>query len=168
MFEYLRDSAAGNALFMLYKALKHQMEKGPIDAVTAEARNTLSEDRLLRENVEATVLVRVLSEHFGMFFHESHFLVIKCFCMSQSYKLITGSSLYSICFCFFMIKWRLSWFQSLTVFEENKSITCKMLSSDSISQAKEKALDALYKNIPYSKRPSLYDVNLGELKYYRL
>lgn len=106
MFEYLRDSAAGNALFMLHKALKHQMEKGPIDAVTAEARNTLSEDRLLRENIEPTVL-------------------------------------------------------NLTVFEENRSVACKMLSSDSISQAKEKALDALYKNIAYSKRPSLYDANLA-------
>ena len=38
---------------------------------------------------------------------------------------------------------------------------CKMLDCDTISQAKEKALDAVFKNMPYSQRPSLIDVDLG-------
>lgn len=57
MYEYL-PKQSGKALFMLYKAMKHQTEKGPIDAITMEARYSLSEDRLLRENkLEATTMV---------------------------------------------------------------------------------------------------------------
>lgn len=62
MFGYLKTHA-GHALFMLYKAVKHQTEKGPIDAVTAEARYSLSEDRLLREKLEAKTLVSHWSIH---------------------------------------------------------------------------------------------------------
>ena len=42
---------------MLNKAIKHQTEKGPIDAVTADARYSLSEDKLLREKLEPKTLV---------------------------------------------------------------------------------------------------------------
>ena len=41
-------------------------------------------------------------------------------------------------------------------------ITTKMLDCDTITQAKEKALDAIYMNMPHSKRPSVFDVDLGE------
>lgn len=57
MYDYLCNNSAGRTLFMLFKALKHQTEKGPVDAVTAEAKNTLSEDRLLREKVDPITLV---------------------------------------------------------------------------------------------------------------
>ena len=40
---------------MLFKALKQQSEKGPVDAVTGEARYSLSEDKLLRQAVEFKV-----------------------------------------------------------------------------------------------------------------
>ena len=43
---------------MLYKAIKHQTEKGPVDVITAEARYSLSEDRLLRQKIEFNVIVR--------------------------------------------------------------------------------------------------------------
>ena len=45
-------------MFLLYKAIKHQTEKGPVDAITSEARYSLSEDRLLREKIEPKTLVR--------------------------------------------------------------------------------------------------------------
>ena len=48
---------AGKSLFMLHKAIKHQTEKGVIDAITAEARYSLSEDRLLREKMDPKTLV---------------------------------------------------------------------------------------------------------------
>ena len=38
----------------------------------------------------------------------------------------------------------------------------KVLDCDSISQVKEKILDALYKNAPFSKRPDKDDNELGE------
>ena len=41
---------------MLFKAVKQQTEKGPVDAVTGEARYSLSEDKLLRQAVEFKVL----------------------------------------------------------------------------------------------------------------
>lgn len=41
-------------------------------------------------------------------------------------------------------------------------VPIKMLDCDSITQAKEKVLDALYKNCPASKRPQLTEVDLSE------
>ncbi|KAJ8682893.1 hypothetical protein QAD02_018685 [Eretmocerus hayati] len=51
MYNYLKDYA-GSSLFLLFKAIKHQIEKGPVDAVTNDARYSLSEERLLREQIE--------------------------------------------------------------------------------------------------------------------
>lgn len=48
---------AGTALFLLFKAIKHQVEKGPVDAITHDARYSLSEERLLREQVEFSPVV---------------------------------------------------------------------------------------------------------------
>jgi len=56
MYGYLKKHVA-RAMFMLYKAIKHQTEKGPVDAVTCDARYALSEDRLLRENTDYRPLV---------------------------------------------------------------------------------------------------------------
>ena len=61
MYGHLTKHVA-RALFMLYKAIKHQTEKGPVDAVTFDARYALSEDRLLRENTECRPLVKQLPQ----------------------------------------------------------------------------------------------------------
>ena len=50
MYGYLRDTA-GERLFFLFQALKHQIDKGPVDQLTNDARYSLSEERLLRENI---------------------------------------------------------------------------------------------------------------------
>lgn len=52
------QDCAGEPLFMLYCAIKQQMEKGPIDAITGEARYSLSEDKLIRQQIEYKTLVR--------------------------------------------------------------------------------------------------------------
>ena len=49
--------------------------------------------------------------------------------------------------------------------ESGDDIPIRMLDCDSITQAKEKVLDALYKNNPASKRPQLTEVDLS--KYMR-
>ncbi|XP_077863872.1 LOW QUALITY PROTEIN: plexin-A2-like, partial [Saccoglossus kowalevskii] len=41
----------GSPIFFLYKALKHQIEKGPVDAVTGFAKYSLNDDYLLREHI---------------------------------------------------------------------------------------------------------------------
>ncbi|KAM3847668.1 plexin-B3 isoform 1-T5 [Vipera latastei] len=62
LYSYLRE-VAGEPLYMLFRAIKYQVDKGPVDAVTGKAKRTLNDSRLLREDVEyrpltLTVLVR--------------------------------------------------------------------------------------------------------------
>jgi plexin B len=40
-------------------------------------------------------------------------------------------------------------------------VPIKVLSCDSITQVKEKIVDQFYKNIPFSKRPSIDDFDIG-------
>ena len=49
MYDYMKNYA-GSQLFLLFSAIKHQIEKGPIDSITHDARYSLSEERLLREH----------------------------------------------------------------------------------------------------------------------
>ena len=39
-------------------------------------------------------------------------------------------------------------------------ITCRVLDCDTITQVKEKCLDYIYKNTPFSHRPSVHDIEL--------
>lgn len=48
---------AGSSLYVLYRAMKLHVEKGPVDCMTGDARYTLSEDKLLRDKVDAKLLV---------------------------------------------------------------------------------------------------------------
>ena len=42
---------------MLFSAIKHQIDKGPVDAISSDARYSLSEDKLIRQQVGYRVLV---------------------------------------------------------------------------------------------------------------
>lgn len=44
----------------------------------------------------------------------------------------------------------------------DEKIQCKVLDCDTISQVKSKILDALFKNTPFSMRPSIHEVDLGK------
>jgi len=57
MYDHLRHQAPGKALYTLYQAIKCQTEKGAVDAITGEARYSINDLRLLRENVEPKQLV---------------------------------------------------------------------------------------------------------------
>ncbi|XP_076858316.1 plexin-A2-like isoform X2 [Brachyhypopomus gauderio] len=106
--KFLKE-CAGEPLFMLYCAIKQQMEKGPIDSITGEARYSLSEDKLIRQQID--------------------------------YKTLTLSC--------------------VNPGNENSAeIPVKVLNCDTITQVKEKILDAIYKNIPYSQRPRAGDMDL--------
>uniref|UniRef100_A0A8C5U2S9 Sema domain-containing protein n=1 Tax=Malurus cyaneus samueli TaxID=2593467 RepID=A0A8C5U2S9_9PASS len=96
-------------LFMLYCAIKQQMEKGPIDAITGEARYSLSEDKLIRQQIEYKTLI------------------LNCVNPDN---------------------------------ENSPEIPVKVLNCDTITQVKEKILDAVYKNVPYSQRPRAVDMDL--------
>ncbi|XP_062853456.1 plexin-A1b [Trichomycterus rosablanca] len=106
--KFLKE-CAGEPLFMLYCAMKQQMEKGPIDAITGEARYSLSEDKLIRQQID--------------------------------YKTLT--------------------LHCVNPENENASeVTVKCLNCDTITQVKEKLLDAVYKGSPYSQRPKAGDMDL--------
>lgn len=106
MYDYLKEYA-GSSLFLLFKAIKHQIEKGMVDAITHDARYSLSEERLLRGQIENN-------------------------------------------------------FVTLHIVQDDldEKIQCKVLDCDTISQVKSKILDALFKNTPFSMRPSVHEVDL--------
>ncbi|TRY87919.1 hypothetical protein DNTS_005224, partial [Danionella cerebrum] len=65
LYTFLRDTA-GESFYMLFRAIKHQVDKGPVDAVTGKAKYTLNDNRLLREDVEyRTLTLNVLSSSGG-------------------------------------------------------------------------------------------------------
>ncbi|XP_036388772.1 plexin-A2-like, partial [Megalops cyprinoides] len=108
LHKFLKE-CAGEPLFMLYCAIKQQMEKGPIDAITGEARYSLSEDKLIRQQIEYKTLI------------------LNCVNPDN---------------------------------ENSPEIPVKVLNCDTITQVKEKILDAVYKNMPYSQRPRAVDMDL--------
>lgn len=46
--------------------------------------------------------------------------------------------------------------------ENAPEVTVKTLNCDTVTQVKEKLLDAVYKGTPYSQRPKASDMDLGE------
>uniref|UniRef100_A0AAQ5Z0H8 Sema domain-containing protein n=1 Tax=Amphiprion ocellaris TaxID=80972 RepID=A0AAQ5Z0H8_AMPOC len=96
LYQFLRDTA-GEPLYKLYKALKHQVEKGPVDAKVKKAKYTLNDTGLLGDDVEYSVLV---TAEIGIFL-------------------------------FFIFL-----------------------------QVKEKIIDQVYRNLPYSQRPKVDSVAL--------
>jgi len=51
LYKFLHE-CAGEPLYMLYHAIKQQVAKGPVDFVTFEARYSLSEEKLIRQQIE--------------------------------------------------------------------------------------------------------------------
>uniref|UniRef100_A0A671Y299 Plexin b2a, tandem duplicate 1 n=1 Tax=Sparus aurata TaxID=8175 RepID=A0A671Y299_SPAAU len=107
LYQFLRDTA-GEPLYKLYKALKHQVEKGPVDAKMKKAKYTLNDTGLLGDDVEYSVLTLQVLVH-----------------------------------------------------GEGPDVTpVKVLNCDTISQVKEKIIDQVYRNLPYSQRPKVECVAL--------
>ena len=69
MYGYI-ERRAGSSLFLLFKAIKCQVEKGPVDLYTQESKYSLSEEGLLREttcdysSVTCLVMQRELDEAY--------------------------------------------------------------------------------------------------------
>ncbi|XP_035935149.2 plexin-B1 [Halichoerus grypus] len=104
LYTFVRDSV-GEPLYMLFRGIKHQVDKGPVDSVTGKAKYTLNDNRLLREDVE--------------------------------YRPLTLNALLAVG----------------PGAGEAPGVPVKVLDCDTISQAKEKMLDQLYKGVPLAQRP---------------
>ena len=48
---------------MLYRAIKYQVDKGPVDAVTGKAKRTLNDSHLLREDIDYCSIVCLSFHH---------------------------------------------------------------------------------------------------------
>ncbi|XP_061662266.1 plexin-B3 isoform X3 [Syngnathoides biaculeatus] len=60
LYSFLKD-VVGEPLYMLYRAIKYQVDKGPVDAMTGKAKRTLNDSHLLREDIDyCTVTLNVL------------------------------------------------------------------------------------------------------------
>ncbi|XP_037335663.2 plexin-B1 [Pungitius pungitius] len=51
LYSFLKE-VAGEPLYMLYRAIKYQVDKGPVDMVTGKAKRTLNDSHLLREDID--------------------------------------------------------------------------------------------------------------------
>jgi len=76
MYDHLRHQAPGKALYTLYQAIKCQTEKGAVDAITGEARYSLNESRLLRENITAKQMVTVRTSLVHLFYSAEEIVVV--------------------------------------------------------------------------------------------
>ncbi|XP_028285692.1 plexin-B2b [Parambassis ranga] len=107
LYQFLKDSA-GEPLYKLFRAIKHQIEKGPVDATVKKAKYTLNDTGLLGDDVEYDILTLQV--------------------------LVQG---------------------------EGPDVTpVKVLNCDTISQVKEKIIEQVYRNLPYSMRPKVESVTL--------
>uniref|UniRef100_A0A8C5ABY0 Plexin B3 n=1 Tax=Gadus morhua TaxID=8049 RepID=A0A8C5ABY0_GADMO len=55
LYSFLK--VAGEPLYMLFRAIKYQVDKGPVDAVTGRAKRTLNDSHLLREDIDYRPMV---------------------------------------------------------------------------------------------------------------
>ncbi|XP_062374597.1 plexin-B2a [Sardina pilchardus] len=107
LYQFLKDTV-GEPLYKLFKAIKHQVEKGPVDAKMKKAKYTLNDTGLLGDDVE--------------------------YCVLTLQVLVHG---------------------------EGPDVTpVKVLNCDTISQVKEKIIEQVYRNLPYSQRPKVESVAL--------
>ncbi|KAL0968032.1 hypothetical protein UPYG_G00261380 [Umbra pygmaea] len=107
LYQFLKDSA-GEPLYKLFRAIKHQIEKGPVDVRVKKAKYTLNDTGLLGDDVE--------------------------YCVLTLQVLVQG---------------------------EGPDVTpVKVLNCDTVSQVKEKIIEAVYRNLPYSHRPMVDSVTL--------
>ncbi|XP_032810026.2 plexin-B1-like isoform X1 [Petromyzon marinus] len=108
LYKFLKDTA-GEPLFMLFRAIKQQVEKGPVDGVLRKAKYSLNDTRLLGEDVDyQSLVINATVENSG----------------------------------------------------EEGPVIVRVLDCDSIGQVKDKILDQVYRNVPYSQRPSVDTVEL--------
>lgn len=60
LYKFLRE-CAGEPLYLLFRAIKHQVDKGPVDCVTSEARYSLSEEKLIRQSIDYKIMTVYVS-----------------------------------------------------------------------------------------------------------
>jgi plexin A len=142
LYKFLKE-CAGEPLYMLYRAIKQQVDKGPVDAITAEARYSLSEEKLIRQSIVYKHMVRPI-------FLDPYFVLtlLNCFFNLQFQTIFVSMS------------HQTTYMTGLDLNQENTDVPVKVLDCDTITQVKEKALDTIYRATYYSQRPRKEDLDL--------
>uniref|UniRef100_A0A183SDB6 Sema domain-containing protein n=1 Tax=Schistocephalus solidus TaxID=70667 RepID=A0A183SDB6_SCHSO len=125
LFNFIKDQIGGQ-LFFLYRALLQQLNTGPQDVVTGNARYTLDTGTLLKTDFLSPQIV-------SCFYN---FILQK-----ECVLLVTDP-------------------EGLFNFGQEK-LSVKVLLCDTITQAKAKILDAIYRNVPYSQQIKPQEVQLA-------
>ncbi|KAL5113085.1 Plexin-B1 [Taenia crassiceps] len=115
LYNFIREHAAEH-LFILYRALRQQINTGPRDAVTGLARYTLDAATLLKSDLLSRPIILLVVDPEGLF----------------------GP----LC---------------------PANMAVRVLSCDTVTQAKEKILDAIYRNTPYKSQLRPTDVHLKKI-----
>lgn len=67
------QEVAGEPLYKLYRAIKYQVDKGPVDAVTGKAKRTLNDSHLLREDIDYCSVVSLCNTSISVL-HKTNLL----------------------------------------------------------------------------------------------
>lgn len=213
LHKFLKENV-GEPLYMLYRAMKFQMDKGPVDEFTSEARYSLSEEKLIRQSIEYRSLNVFVSLGGDQSFVRSSMITQSNLVTAPSYahqfnvennygdggnfrnlygfndysplmnnvngfnvnemnnlnnlnnNMSNGqfnSNLYSLDA---QVNYEGGvnnyniYSESMQPQSQQSQFMVKVLDCDSISQVKEKALDTIFRNIPYSQRPHRDSVDL--------
>ncbi|KAG8040509.1 hypothetical protein G9C98_002505 [Cotesia typhae] len=66
LYKFMRE-CAGEPLYMLFRAMKQQVDKGPVDAISSEARYSLSEEKLIRQSIDFKAMVSDITQAITLF-----------------------------------------------------------------------------------------------------
>lgn len=58
----INQEVAGEPLYVLFRAIKYQVDKGPVDVVTGKAKRTLNDSHLLRDDIDYSAMVITISQ----------------------------------------------------------------------------------------------------------
>lgn len=166
MYDYFHGDV-GHSLYMMFEALKSQLDRGPVDAVSGDAYYSLNEHKLLREphiqfdsvNLYVIVDTDILQPNNGgvgsslnndptmkninLLLDSSNTLPYNSYYEETTNRPASNNN-YS------------SGGATNTI-----TLTLRVLDCDTIGQVKGKILNALYRNLPNSYRLSINDVELS-------
>ena len=153
LYKFLKE-CAGEPLYLLYMAIKHQVEKGPVDEITSEARYSLSEEKLIRQQIDYKQITVNVAIH-------SSYASNNIYSMANPYEQQMNpaagfgvpTNMYGIYGQPPSMMHPTGIYGAMAPPSEYLEFQVKVLDCDTINQVKDKALDVIYRGVPYSARP---------------
>lgn len=152
---------------MLYRAIKYQVDKGPVDSVTGKAKRTLNDSHLLREDIDYSAMVTKATETDVRQRECSLKLslsVCLSFCLSQTLTVLVKNG-DEVQPCPVKVL-DIDTITQVTVMTVTGCVSpvnplLAHLSALCVMQVKDKILDQVYRGAPFSQRPAADSLDLG-------